>query len=780
MKISLRRPLFAVSVFVFVIMALGFFIRGYDETYRLLDGDHVTVSGRVYQKDFTGSAPAIYLKNIELISESAPSQKNLKKYNLILRATESLNDACDIYDFKIGDEIFVLGDFVCFEHATNPGEFDGAEYYYSLGIIGRLKEYEILNIKESRGLFLVGEKLFKLRMYFSKRLDKIFSPKSAGILKAMLLGIKNETDPEIKALYKASGIIHIISISGIHITLIAVSIYRFLQKAGVNKAVAAVLAMLLLMIYGMLVGMPMSAKRAIGMFVIRIGADILKRTYDMLTALGITAVFMVLINPGYLLNSGFYLSFGSCLGIGSVFPLIKPDHSQSFARRYIRSSFLRRLTDHFYGMLKGTSEMIFAGISIMIFTWPIQLWFYYEIPTFSVLTNLFVLPFVSILMMSGMISLFIPGFGALGTLAEAVLLWYEKICLFNETLPFNTLNPGRPKFYALIIYYVFLCLLCAWIQMYKAGLKRKAGGMDSRVISHLLFKYRTFLFLLLLIPFFIKWRHFDKITFLDVGQGECMIIESASGENIMIDCGSSNRSKIMENVVGPYLKFEGIDRLDYVFVTHSDEDHCNGLMEALTYGDAAAYHAFCSIRIDHFMLGDIGENSKDDNYRKLERLCLDRDIEVHYISEGMVGEFEDFYLKCLYPLKGLENDDTNSLSVCLLADFQDGRILFTGDIGHDEEELIASIPEIKALDGKIGILKVAHHGSRYSTSESLLNAFKPDAAIISCGRNNRYGHPHDETLERLDAAGSSVFRTDKGGAVFLTMDPAGWKVECFN
>ncbi|MBP5198872.1 MAG: ComEC/Rec2 family competence protein, partial [Lachnospiraceae bacterium] len=484
MKISMRRPVFAASVIFFVIMAFFYYARGYDESYRALDGNDITVAGTVYQKDSSGFNPAFYLKNIELISESASSQKNLKKYNLILRVNESDCSVNDIYDLRIGDRVTVTGRFICFEHGTNPGEFDAADYYHSLKIPGRLKDYEVTDLNKGKGLARLGEVIFILRTYFSKRLDKVFVPETAGVLKAMLLGDKRETDPGIKDLFRHSGIIHIISISGLHITLIAVSVYRLFKRAGMKKAVSAILATVLLIFYGMLVGMPMSAKRAICMFVIRMAADMMKRTYDMLTALGITAVLMIIFNPAYMLNSGFFLSFGSVMGIGAVFPLIRDCLHFSFVGRYTKSRIKKILTAGMHSIINSSCEMIMAGVSIMIFTWPIQLWFYYEVPIFSVLSNLLVLPFLSLLLIFGLIAMMVPGLGFLGTVSEVVVYFYKRICLLYEALPFNTLNPGRPPIQAVVIYYVILTLLCIWIRIYMRAedtKKRRSKNQSLRI-----------------------------------------------------------------------------------------------------------------------------------------------------------------------------------------------------------------------------------------------------------------------------------------------------------
>ena len=232
-------------------------------------------------------------------------------------------------------------------------------------------------------------------------------------MSALLLGDKSELDGDLKELYKRNGVLHILSISSLHITIIGMSIYRLLRRTGLPVWPCALAGSVILVLYGCMTGFSVSACRAIGMYLIKMGAEILGRTYDMLTALGVMGAFMAVQNPFYLQNSGFLLSFSSVLGIGVVYPLLMPQSSSGKGRESRLWGGKRSgtgaaepvrefLSGAGRGLGNALQQSFYASLSITLATLPVQLRFYYEIPVYSVFLNLFIIPFLKPMMITGL------------------------------------------------------------------------------------------------------------------------------------------------------------------------------------------------------------------------------------------------------------------------------------------------------------------------------------------------------------------------------------------
>lgn len=213
----------------------------------------------------------------------------------------------------------------------------------------------------------------------------------------------------------------------------------------------------------------------------------------------------------------------------------------------------------------------------------------------------------------------------------------------------------------------------------------------------------------------------------------------------------------------PFLKYRGRNVLDYVFITHMDEDHVNGIEELLG-------QEIGGIDIGHLVLPDL--ETRDERFGKIEKMAQRRGIPLIYLRRGMVIQAGDLSVKCLYPEKGNAGEEKNESSVVLRLEYQKFSALLTGDLEGRGEETV-----MKTGGDSVTLLKVAHHGSSNSSGEEFLRTFRPGISVISCGRGNTYGHPHAEVLERL--AGSMILRTDQDGAVTVSTDGENYFVEKF-
>ena len=729
----MKRPLAMVALATAIVMMvwLGWCDTGRDldeKSEEMLSGEIVTLTGRVYdvqERDSYGTTRLwIYLDSIIF-------QETVKSYHLICQTDNG-------YRPRLGSRIRVTGQFETFSQATNPGEFDAKEYYASLNIGGILKKAEVT--AEGCKYSVVKEALFSLREYWKDRLYRYFPEKEASVLSAMLLGDRTQLHERTKELYMQNGIIHILSISGLHITLIGMSLYKLLRRARCPIIVAALAGGLMLFLYGIMTGMGVSALRAIGMYLVRMLGEILGRTYDMLTALGFIGLVMLAGGPERLNQVGFLLSFGSLCGIGVIMPALAVEDGDK------RS------------VAKSVWKAALPGIAVTLTTLPIQLYYYYEIPVYSIILNLLVLPFMGILMVVGLIVMILPGMFWAAQLDVLILDGFEWLCQVFGELPYHTWNPGAPKVWQIIVYYVLLVYSIQGNIKLPGNMKLPRNiKLDSIHCQRIL--RITVLFIAILL---LGWRGREhlSVTFLDVGQGDGICVQTGK-ETYLFDCGSSSENSIGEYVLIPYLKHEGISHLDGVFVSHPDKDHISGILELLTLSEDKR------ITIERLILPDLAAGRMESEFASLLKAVADMEEgkpEVITVSAGSFWQSGEVLFTCLHPPADSEISDSNAYSQCFLVEYKDFTMMLTGDVeGEGEEMLLQELREISI--GEVDLLKVAHHGSKYSSGEEMLALLKPDIAVISCGEDNSYGHPHEEIIQRLEEVGSEIFTTPQCGAI---------------
>ena len=248
------------------------------------------------------------------------------------------------------------------------------------------------------------------------------------------------------------------------------------------------------------------------------------------------------------------------------------------------------------------------------------------------------------------------------------------------------------------------------------------------------------------------------ITFLDVGQGECICIKNGYGRHYLVDGGSSSVSGVGEYRIIPFLKFQGISRLEAVFITHPDEDHCNGIKELIQTG------ALQGIQIKNLVLPDIAQTAKEEAYLELERLAAKHDIPVAYISRGQKIADNQLAITCLHPTHTYVSQNSNEYSTVLTLTVNNFTTMLTGDIEGEGEQMLTQFLQ-KEKTPPITILKVAHHGSKYSTDKEFLEIISPRVALISAGEDNPYGHPHSELIDRLNQTDCQIYQTNQTGAI---------------
>ena len=769
----MRRPLFWVVLF----LASLFYLRarvterdapppGTVDSRTLGTVEDLTVTGQVYQKD----DQRIYLRDVSVrmqnsFTQSDPIQPDPSQAG-VSRQSVSCQDnfICELthsQEIPLGCFVVVKGDFSPMLKASNPGEFDAAAYYRTMGGGGRIRNGTLLD--QSRKYWKVREWLYDFRRSLEERLYTALPENEAGILCALLLGDRQGLSDETQDLYRRAGILHILSISSLHITILGMGFYKALRRLRLPVPAAALAGGLFLLFYGALTGFGVSARRAIGMYLIRMLAQVCGRTYDMLTALGVTGAVMVAGNPFYLEHSGFLLSFSSVLGVAAAGSVSTGKDTAAEKGRQ-RESLTARL---FFPFFRKAGQTVSASLFVTLATLPVQLWFYYEAPVYAVLVNLFVLPGIKPLMLFGFLSLLFPGLFPARKGAELILGWYETVCSLSVKLPFAVWNPGCPKAGQIAAYYLILGTAVLLRKSVWRGSRTGRGGNGKTRAAAL------GIAALAVCALGVRPPAGNSVAFLDVGQGDCILVRTCSGETYLFDCGSSSRRGVGEYVLLPFLKYYGISKLDGVFASHPDEDHINGIRELLEIGEKNG------IRIKQLVLPDVAKRLRTE---QLEEKLMGSvpgsaaSLPVRYVGAGDGWECGGARFLCLNPRKGWAGEETNQYSQCFYVEFlEKGKngekeatfsLLLTGDVeGAGEENLIRELDSLGISHADL--LKVAHHGSGGATTQSLLNRVRPGISVISCGENNRYGHPDQELLDRLKAWGSRIVVTKDSGAVWF-------------
>jgi competence protein ComEC len=772
-----------------------------------LEGQTVIVQGRVYQKEVKTQGgqdkTVVYLKQVSFAGEASengwsiagekpvegqlpiqeeaekqllvqeeaaerqlPVQKEAEEKQLPVQEKEAerladIEDTENILCYlgegvpepEIGSLVILKGTLKNFQQPTNPGQFNASFYYQILRISFRLDRAEI-QVKSDK-YYKISEGLYQLRRKAGSKMDALLPEQEASVMKTMLLGEKGILDEEIKGLYQRNGIAHILAISGLHISMIGMGFYQLLRKAGLKIKTSAILASIVIILYGMMTGFAVSAIRAIVMFLLQMLAQILGRTYDRITALAVAAVLVLVEQPLYLFHSGFQFSFLCVLGISLILPVLG-------------------------NVRKG--RKLLEGIAMMAVTLPVYLGVFYQIPVYSMFLNFIVLPMMSILMGAGIVmvlaSFMWTGLGIPAAwLITGILMVYEKLALFTEHLPNHYWTPGCPAKWQLAVYVAVLIVVAA------LGRTRRKTVLYQKDCIHRRGKCEKWIStygipvgicwgLILLGAVILAW-HFRpelQVTVLDVGQGDCIFLQTEDGTSYLTDGGSSSISKVGKYRMIPFLKYQGASQIKAVFVSHADSDHCNGIAELLEQAELEG------IMVDNLVLPDLADECRSSGYEELVDLAGQNEVTVQFLHEGQQFQDGELLFQCLHPSKGYRAEDLNETSMVLLVTYKEFSMLLTGDVqGAGEEHLTQ---ELKAWKGpgvtdhaetELTILKVAHHGSKNSTSEEFLEAANPKLAIISCGEGNRYGHPHEETLERLEKADIPRFCTKDYGAITVTV-----------
>lgn len=623
-----------------------------------------------------------------------------------------------------GDIVKIKGKYVKPQGQRNYKGFDYSSYLKSKKIFGSIRadKAEKVGVNNSIYFKYLGQ-VYKLKSTIIVRIENNIDNTNSQVLNAVLVGDKTSLEKEIKDSFRISNLSHMLAISGAHFGFL-IMFCTFVIKRLKFKRFGQAITITLIIFFMTLTGMTPSVVRAGIMAIISILSSILKRKTDIYTSLAVALFIQIINNPYVIFDVGLQLSFGGVVGI-SLFT--KPIEEK-----------LNRIKE-----LKINSSLaVTLGANIIIM--PIMMYQFSTISLSFVISNLIAGSLLGAIMILGFVSV-ILNIKPLYFVLNLLVSLFSKIADICSKLPLSLIYVKTPSLIQIFLIY-FIIFLFYLILIERLNL----------------FSIKQLFISLLIIIFILNYRIPNNnliIHFIDVGQGDsCLILHK--GYVIMIDGGGSTDSKydIGENTLLPYLLDRKITKIDYLIVSHFDSDHAQGFIYVLKH-----------LKIKNAILPVQAINSN--LYQNFISICQAKKINVIYLRRGDLFNIGYLKFETLHPSnKFISENAMNNNSLVLRLDFFNTSILFTGDIeAIAEQELVHKCKSKLDVD----ILKVGHHGSNTSTSESFLEAVSPKIALIGVGLDNKFGHPGEEVIKRLEERKVSIFRTDKESEITMEIYRSG-------
>lgn len=658
-------------------------------------------------KPFDGNISGKVVSSYENKSIIKTDKINSKKFKTKILVYEKLNR---------GAYYKLSGNFYPALPAMNKGNFDYEKNNKSQGIylIGKIKNYEM--ISEASGLYKFTNIFIERAKYF---FNKNLNDRNARLLGSLILGDKSLVDSVERDRFNSLGICHVLAVSGLHIGVIAFLLETIFKKIFKSKKITDFCLTVILFLYIMAIGFPISAVRAFLFFFLYKGNMYLQRDLEIKEIFFLSLSIILFINPMAIYSISLLLSYGAIFGLVFVYPCLSSKFASS---GFIAKSFL-------------------VTSSVLISVFPLINYYFSGFSLFVFLANLIIVPIYSII-----ISLaFVMGLGIFPGIIGKILNILMNASYGLESLLISKgsifLSLKAFKFDYIFLYYLLLILI----------INRHNFDEIIKLNLKIIEIYSFFTFIVLGFGIFIDLNTFE-ISQLYVDQGDGAII-SYAGKSYLIDTGGARyENKIAEKYLFPSLNSRGISNIDGIFISHFDEDHAGNLEKILK-----------NYRVKNVFINHLPENEEIlENIKAYSNLVL--------LEKGdKLKLFKDTSVEVL--LDNKDKEDENNKSMVLLLNHKGFKALFPGDISAETE---------KEINTKVDLLKVAHHGSKTSTSDEFLKNIQARFAVISAAYNNSYGHPHKESLENLENHGIIYYVTSRDGEVDFKILKDKLKIEVNN
>ena len=620
--------------------------------------------------------------------------------------------------FRIGDVVNCNFEIRAPSGKRNYGGFDYAFTLKTKGIDGNIKINKVFEVQHSKSFYnAYCDKIVDLRIEINNFFNKNLKKDLASIIIGILIGDKSGMDGRVIEDFQNANLSHLIAVSGAHFIYV-VGFLEYICKFLKNKRKSQVFLIIGILFFMRLTQYTPSVVRAGIMTIMAILSSVFKRKSDIYTNLAISSLVLIIKNPYSIFDIGAILSFSGVLGIA-----------------YFQDKF-KLIYQNYEGRFLWLLDSISITMAANIFIIPIMVYYYNTISFTFIIANLVVAPLLGVLIILGFIT-FIFKFKFLIVLLSFILKLFFFLVKFMGKLPFSTVLVCYGSFIFVIAYYFIVYFLI------KRKMLLALLTIVAMIIANLNFLPKNKLY----------------INFVDVGQGDCMLIRY-NGMNFLIDSGggiSAEDYDVGKNTLLPYLIDRKVYKIDYIIVSHFDADHCRAFLHVMKY-----------IKVKNAIIAKQFKNSR--MYSEFLEIANKKKINIIYVKENDHFKFKDFRIDIYNPNdEAIMENVMNNNGILNMLRFSRINILCTGDLEKiAEDAIITRYSNSNVL--KADILKVGHHGSITSTSDDFLKLIMPRMALIGCGKNNKFGHPNQFILNKLSAIGCKIYRTDLNGEISICID----------
>lgn len=653
--------------------------------------------------------------------------KKSKKYLLNIKKSKDIN-------IKFGDYIKINAKIELPSKARNYMGFDYKRYLKSKKIIATIldvENVEILDVNKAN----TAENIFNsVRNNIKKIMYKLLTKDARELVIGMMIGDKEELDANITENFKNSNLTHMLAVSGAHISYVILGLNLMLKKTS-NRFRKIFIICFLIFFVGVTDFTP-SVQRASIMAILLLISTMLYRSQDTYTSIAFSGLVILIINPYSFFDVGFQLSFGGTIGIVLMYNnLIKRFKTNGKLKDYIVSS---------------VCVSVCANLIII----PIMAFNFNTVSLTFWISNLLAGPFLGVIIILGfcvyLLSFVIFPVAKIISIPLKYLIYILLIIVkYCSKIPFSSITIRTPYIFEILIYYIVLYLVFNYAKIKPYFKKLVVIILIAILIANSCIHVQN---------------HGNMIIyFIDVGQGDSTLIRTAKNKTILIDGGGSENSSfdVGEKTLLPYLLDRKITVLDYVVISHFDTDHCGGILYLMEH-----------IKVKNIIISKQGKESS--NYNKFKNIVLDKGIYVIFVKKGDKIKIDnETYMDVLFPSNNLISDNIlNNNSIVTKICYNNFSILFTGDVEEiAENEICSQYNTTNKL--KANILKVAHHGSKTSSTAEFIKMVKPQIALIGVGEKNKFGHPNDGVIQRLKNMNTKIYRTDKMGEIVIQINNMG-------
>ena len=773
---------------VVLLVLFGFFQiyfgdKNYESKYANIE-DEVKVKAIIIKEAEEKEYKYTYTINVEEIN--GDKKYNNTKLILNLKKSDKLNNMP-----KFGDEIEVVGKIEKPSEARNYKGFDYKAYLKSKKIYGTMetKKIDILNRNKSNYL---DKCLNSVQNSIKENMNKILKEDESALAVGILIGARSDISEEVENNFKMSSLTHMLAVSGSHITYIVSAFTLILGK--INKKATKVFTISFLIFFMALTGFTASVIRATIMGIIILLASLLFRKSDTVNNLCIAAFIILIFNPYTITDLGFLLSFAGTIGIISLGNTItdtinkliykvskgkinvhekaevKQENCSSIMNEVIKNRVVNssKKTNEDNKIIVKILKYIINSISITlsanIIIMPIMAYSFSTVSFTFWISNILAGPIMEVVTILGFVVYFISLISiqiaqVLGILLNFLLSSLSKIAEISSSIPGALIYVKTPYIYECLIYYLVVVII---LNLEKIKNTIKIINCKYEFVTKFKKRIKVNIIVILILTITIKlilnfFPNSLKIYFIDVGQGDCTLIITPYNKNILIDGGGSEFGNfdVGENIVLPYLLDRKVNIIDYLLISHFDSDHIGGL-----------FYVMENLKIKNIIISKQGKETE--NLKKLKKIIQDKKINLIIVKKGDVINIDKISnIEILFPERNLINENIiNNNSIVAQFKSLDFKMLFTGDIeAIAEEKIVELYNNSNKLESTV--IKIAHHGSKSSSTKEFLDRVKAKIAVIGVGEDNNFGHPNQEVLQRIINFGIRVYRTDMNGEIIL-------------